>query len=105
MDTKVSGNLQRLSHEKETILTENVSEQGLQFYCKTPMKEGEFFRFTLVLPDDGETLEGVARSVRVRETGEGFLVGGQIVEMSYAQSRALQNYLESQLAAQAASAV
>ncbi len=95
----VAGKLQCLSQEEQPFLTDNLSEQGLQFHCQTELQEGEYFRFTLSISDDGQKIDGVARVVRVNKGSPDdiYEVGAQIVEISYQNSRILREYLEKRI--------
>jgi diguanylate cyclase (GGDEF)-like protein len=85
------GELQRLSEEKQPIVTENLSNRGLQFRCERELVEGEYFRFAMTMPQNGEEITGVAKVLRVtQEKPEGtYHVGAHIVEMDYAQGEVL----------------
>ncbi len=95
-ELRVPGKLQRVSTQSEPFLTHNLSEQGLRLQCETPMQEGDFFHFGLMLPDGGREIEGLARTVRSRPRGPANVVQAEIVEISFENASALKTYLDSQ---------
>jgi hypothetical protein len=104
VNAALAGTLQVLSDVKHPFLTNNISEQGFQFRCAAPLGEGEYFRFTMTIPEVSQEIEGVARALRVEADGPGaaHTVGAQFVELSYHQAMALRQCLERQTEAAAA---
>ncbi len=87
--------LQCLSTPPQPFVTQNVSEQGLQFECKVPLREGDYFRFCLTPKGAEEEIEGVACTVRAATPkGDGYEAGAQIVEISPRQSKLFRQYLD-----------
>lgn len=94
VEIQIPGKLQLLASEKDPFLTSNLSAKGLQFECSVPVREDEFFRFALTLPEDGREIHGVARAVRVQKTPDHYAVASQIIEMSHSHAETLREYVE-----------
>jgi diguanylate cyclase (GGDEF)-like protein len=91
---EIPGRLQFLSEHALPFQTQNLSEQGLQFRCEKALAAGEYFRFTLSLPDRGPEVEGVARTVRALEVEQGFEIGAEIVEIAFHHAQVLREFLD-----------
>lgn len=95
----LSGRLQTMAPESLPILTENISEQGLQFRSSSQVPPGEVFRISLQLPESAGEIDAIARAVRVDEVDGRYTVGAQFVEISHERAAVLRRYLESQAVA------
>ena len=79
----------------QPFVTQNVSEQGLQFECKIPLRERDYFRFCLTPKGAEEEIEGVACTVRAATPkGNSYEAGAQIIEISPRQSKLFRQHLE-----------
>ena len=89
----VPGHIRTVAPESQSILTEDISEQGLQFRFDADIEPGTLFCVSLQLPADGKEVEAIARVVRVERDGESALIGAEFVEIGYEHAQALKKYL------------
>lgn len=94
VDVRITGRLQRVSSQRDPLLTHNLSEQGMRFQCETALHAGDFFHFGMTLPDTGREIEGLGKTVRSRKRGASSIVQAEIVEISMENARALKEYLD-----------
>jgi diguanylate cyclase (GGDEF)-like protein len=96
VEVEIPGTLRILCCRNQPFRTLNISEQGLQFRCRDLVEEGDYFRFTLKMPDDGTEVTGMARAARVTRTDDVHEVGASIVEMPFPQAQRLREFLAEQ---------
>lgn len=93
VEAEIPGTLRILCCRNQPFRTLNISEQGLQFRCRDLVEEGDYFRFTLKMPDDGTEVTGMARAARVTRMDDVNEVGASIVEIPFPQAQRLREFL------------
>jgi diguanylate cyclase (GGDEF)-like protein len=87
IDTSLIGRFNLLADKGYPIRTLNVSESGVLFGTKEPLKVGSMVQLSLKLDSDQQPVHCLVRIVRVIEDGDEYEVGARIIDMERDQRR------------------
>jgi hypothetical protein len=80
---------------EQLSVTENISAGGVLLYVDEPLPIGSILELKLELPSESDSIECLARVVRVETTAEkGYLIGVCFLDLSGAERSRLNKYVE-----------